>query len=224
MHIEHLISLVRSNNKDFLKDYYDQIKSGISDSNTKIWKYTSHCGIIIICYFLLSQNKIGSVKLSVISLSNPEIISLLTPPLFIICYLVLSLHSIRYNRLTKEYKLLTLYFSEDKDIKQHDHFYTMPIHFFEIIFDILFSPKSSNIIIFNLILSLPFYTIHLLAISFVCYSLYNIWPMVPEVSYTISFCISIWLSIVTLLITSMQSCNNFIDNKKLKQYYNSIQK
>ncbi|WP_320018927.1 hypothetical protein [Labilibaculum manganireducens] len=204
MNIENLLSIIKSENKEFLKDYYDQVKSGISDSNSKMWKFIIFSGLIVICYFLFSQKIIANVKLSLISLDNPEIISLLTPPLFSLCYLVSCLHAIRHRNLLIQYKLLNNYFGGIKRQKDEHDFtnYVLPVNFVDSIFDIFASVNSKPILIFNLLLSIPFFTIQILAFIFIFHCVIQIWD-IDGIIYWSSKILTIWMAVIVLITSGI---------------------
>lgn len=215
MNIENLFSLIRSEKKELVKDYYDQVKSGITDSNTKMWKFIMLSGVIVICYFLFSQKIIANVKLSIVSLDNPEVISLLTPPFFTLSYLMYSLHTIRYRRLLIEYELITNHIGNliPDELKQDQTNHVLPVNFFDNIMNLFISVNSTVLLLLNFFLMLPFLFIQSLAITFIIYCVVQIWNVGGLIFWT-SIIFTLWITIIILVISSIA----YMQNKKNKQY------
>lgn len=219
MNISSLISIIGANNSEFLFDYYGQVKSGITDSNSKIWKFLILCAVIAVCYFFLNEKLIDSFQLSLISFKNPKIVSIVTPPLFTLSYLLYSLHANRYRTLVDHYNLLTDYLCGFKNGEKASDYinHVLPINLTDSIINLFFSVNSVSMAIVNFLLAIPFLAIQILAFTFIYYTVSQIWDF-TGVFFFLAKYLSIWMAVVVLIISGISENNRRKDRELIAEF------
>ena len=209
------------NKKEFIKDYYNQVKEGLKESNTTAWKFCFYSILIVLLYYAFDAELIKKISLGRISVEDFKLVQIATPLVFTFCYYQLSLNLVRYNELRVQYDSLLFYFTDDCSLKEKHrlmHSSILPINQLDIILDYFLATKVIWKIIIGILALVPVIAIFGSALYFIYLTLIDLpFKELPMVSYGVAS-IAGFLLIVTLKITGTSNARIDQDRKMLKEF------
>jgi hypothetical protein len=190
--------------KEFIKDYYAQVKEGLKESNTTAWKFCFYSILIVLLYYAFDAELIKKVSLGRISVEDLRLVEIATPLLFSFCYYIMAINLAKYGELRVQYDVLLYYFTKDdflKDKTNMMHSCVLPLNYIDSTIDYLFAKREKWSLIYGLILLIPIVIIFGGLFFFLILILKDLpYLQLPIISYA-TLVISAYLLVITGKVT-----------------------
>ncbi len=207
--------------KDFIKDYYAQVKEGLKESNSTAWKFCFYSILIVLLYYAFDAELIKKISLGHISVEDLCLVQIATPLLFSFCYYIMALNLARYNELRVQYDTLLFFYTGDCSLMEKHrlmHSSILPINQLDVILDYFLATKTVWKIIIGFIALVPVIAIFGSALYFIYATLIDLpFKELPIVSYGVAS-VAGFLLIVTLKITGTSNKRIDEDLELLKEF------
>jgi hypothetical protein len=207
--------------REFIKDYYNQVKEGLKDSNTTAWKFCFYSVVIVLLYYAFDAELIKKISLGRISVEDLRLVQIATPLLFSFCYYIMALNLARYNELRVQYDILLFKYTGDSllsDKNRYRHFSALPLNQLDVLLDYFFEKNNIKKNIIGVVSLVPFTFVFCSALYFIYITTMDLpFASVPIVSYSVAF-IAAYFIIISLKITGTSNKRVVKGREILKEF------
>jgi len=106
MKTETLIKFYNDNKPEQVKDYLDKLIDNIKEVSGMVFRYFMYLILILFVYYLLAESELKNVTIGIVEITNLKVVTIFTPPVFAIVYLVVFIGEYRREDLMHQAKVL----------------------------------------------------------------------------------------------------------------------
>lgn len=106
MKTEILIKFYNDNKPEQVKDYLDKLIENIKEVSRMVFRYFMYLILILFVYYLLAESELRNVTIGIVEITNLKVVTIFTPPVFAIVYLIVFIGEYRREDLMHQAKVL----------------------------------------------------------------------------------------------------------------------
>jgi len=106
MKTETLIKFYNDNKPEQVQDYLDKLIDNIKEVSGMVFRYFMYLILILFVYYLLAESELKNVTIGIVEITNLKVVTIFTPPVFAIVYLVVFIGEYRREDLMHQAKVL----------------------------------------------------------------------------------------------------------------------
>lgn len=106
MKTETLIKFYNDNKPEQVQDYLDKLIDNIKEVSGMVFRYFLYLILILFVYYLLAESELKNVTIGIVEITNLKVVTIFTPPVFAIVYLIVFIGEYRREDLMHQAKVL----------------------------------------------------------------------------------------------------------------------
>jgi hypothetical protein len=106
MKTETLIKFYNDNKPEQVQDYLDKVIDNIKEVSEMVFRYFMYLILILFVYYLLAESELKNVTIGIVEITNLKVVTIFTPPVFAIIYLIVFIGEYRREDLMHQAKVL----------------------------------------------------------------------------------------------------------------------
>jgi hypothetical protein len=106
MKTETLIKFYNDNKPEQVQNYLDKLIDNIKEVSGMVFRYFMYLILILFVYYLLAESELKNVTIGIVEITNLKVVTIFTPPVFAIVYLVVFIGEYRREDLMHQAKVL----------------------------------------------------------------------------------------------------------------------
>ncbi len=106
MKTETIIKFYNDNKPELVQDYLNKLIDNIKEVSGMVFRYFMYLILILFVYYLLEESQLKNVTIGIVEITNLKVVTIFTPPVFAIVYLVVFIGEYRREDLRHQAKVL----------------------------------------------------------------------------------------------------------------------